>query len=279
MTITVHRFCNLNDSTTFLSHAAKAEDSSPHDHWIRTPVCTKSVLRRAAEHMDGKISGSPFVSVATDVDALVEWGVSGGLMDIIYGVDHPEWQATHIVSFMVPDYSVVTVDRIVEGFPEAKMLVGVARSRQETEMLYYGNDIKRYMFQHKKNPYTKADFEEIVARRVAKAKEQEKLDDEEFERVEQARKTSLPNIQSAAVKDRFADFSKNRDWFLENHGDALMSANEKLARGFSGLRASSSPLQIGMVLRGLDAAISTEPALFGVAEAWLALTRPYRSKE
>jgi len=278
MPIVVHRFCNANDSTTFLSYAAQQGMSPPSDHWQRRSIHQPTVLKRAYEHMDGKTILSPFVSVATDVLALVKYGGSGGLLDIIYGVDKPERRAPHIVTFRVPEVSVISPETIVAGLPQATGLMGLARSRSETELVYFGNDIKKYQISYIDNPYTNDSFQaRIQNEQQTEAQAQRLLEEAEAAKLQAAELANAGKPKSLfmqSVKGKGTEFDAALAGFLRENGNVLKARNvDTAAVSKPSLSDTASPA-LGPILRRFDEAVlAIDDA---PRRAWLVATAAYR---
>lgn len=278
MPIVVHRFCNANDSTTFLSYAAQQGMSPPSDHWQRRSIREPVVLKRAYEHMDGKTILSPFVSVASDVLALVKFGGSGGLLDIIYGVDKPERRAPHIVTFRVPDLSVISPDTIQAGLPQANGLMGLARSRSETELVYFGNDIRKYQISYVDNPYTNESFQaRILNEQQTEAQAQRLLEEAEAAKIQAAEmaKAGKPkSLFTPLVKAGGAGFDAAVAAFLKDVGAALRARGVDTGPVTKAGLSETASVALGPILRRFDEAVlaSDDPP----RTAWLLATAAYR---
>jgi hypothetical protein len=276
---TVYRFCDANDSTTSLSNAAQQQMSLPSDNWQRKSIRNVEVLKRAAEHMDGKTAMSPFVSVATNVLELVKWGVSGGLLDIVYGVDHPERRAPHIVTFQVPFASIISPDDIKVGIPSAAGLSGILRSRLETELLYYGNDIRRYQTSFRDNPYTNESYQaHLRNEQQTHMQEQQAAEaaaDASIAQQQAAQAGQPANLSAKLVRDNPGPFAAAFVPFLAAQTARLAAANiDKAAVAVPNLAATPA-LALGPKLRRFDDAIrASNDAL--LVQAWLAVSAPYR---
>jgi hypothetical protein len=155
------RFCNVDKPETFKSHRGKAKGWNTENK--KRDSLTESQLMRAMEHMDGAIEDSPFVSVATDEQALLKFGHSGGLKDIMFGVDKRDERAPHIAIFHIPEDCLVSPEFIKQKVKGAGTMIGLARASKETELVYYGDDIRQYKVRHKDNPYGPAHFNATIA--------------------------------------------------------------------------------------------------------------------
>jgi hypothetical protein len=275
----VFRFCDANDSTTCLSNAAQQGMALPSDNWQGKGVRRSDVLQRAAAHMDGKTALSPFVSIATDVLALVKWGVSGGLLDIIYGVDHPERRAPHIVTFQVPENAIISPEDIVAAIPAASGYSGIMRSRLETELLYYGNDIKRYQRSFIENPYTNLSYQTRLHNEQQTQVQEQQLAEaaaaRELEQQELARASQPAGMSAKRVKEGHGTFRTDLNRFLQAQSTRLKAARVASSDIAALDPSTAMTTQIGQTLRRFDSAVlqSADPEL---VQAWLECSKPYR---
>ncbi|WP_430424691.1 DUF4157 domain-containing protein [Phenylobacterium sp.] len=155
------RFCNAQDPETFKSHLSKGKSwSSPNKPRADLP---ESLLKRAMSHMDGAIEKSPFVSVATSEQALLRFGHSGGLKNVIFGATVPAERAPHIAIFHIPEGRLVSPAFLKATVHGAAQFIGLARAQVETELVYYGDDIQTYMIRYKDNPYNVHHYQALLA--------------------------------------------------------------------------------------------------------------------
>lgn len=270
---TVFRFCDANNYLTMKSHAGKDGVHLPSDVWSITPAKLKIVLKRAFSHMDGAIEKSPFVSVATNVSELVKWGYSGGLKDIAFGVDHPEWRAPHIVEFSVPEESLISPSDIKAEFPEAASLTGIMRSEKETELLYFGNDLQTYIVRYTDNQYTNETFRKMMEEDEAAQLKEEMAD------LPPVQVSPIPSVSAKKVQADANQFELKRDAFLQTYRDAMVSSGcfgdllTKLERVSVG---DESAFALGMLLRKFGQAV-VEMKKSEVLQAWCNVVMPYQS--
>ena len=118
---------------------------------------TETLLKRAGRHMAGTTDKSPFASTAENVESLLTHGDSW-VSSIAFGAGDPQKRASHIGSFKVPRRSLYTPEDVREGMIEQNLGLDLHRSTLETEALYHGDDLGRYLESWRKNPYTPKDM-------------------------------------------------------------------------------------------------------------------------
>jgi hypothetical protein len=155
------RFCNVNDPMSLKSHLGKKFNATDNNR--KRNNLSSTLLKRAMTHMDGATENSPFVSVATDEQALLKFGHSGGLKNIMFGADKPNERAPHIAIFHIPEDCLVSPDFVKNKVEGARTMIGLARAEKETELVYYGDDIGNYKVRHKDNPYGPTHYQAVLA--------------------------------------------------------------------------------------------------------------------
>jgi hypothetical protein len=118
---------------------------------------TGLLLERAGRHMAGSTEKSPFTSTAENVESLLTHGDSW-VSSIAFGAGDPQKRASHIGSFKVPRRSLYTPEDVRDSMIKQNLGMDHARSKLETEALYHGDDLGRYLESWRKNPYTPKDM-------------------------------------------------------------------------------------------------------------------------
>lgn len=222
------RFCNGNDSKTMLSYNAQEGRHIPKNHWSVTSVRDIEIIKRANAHMDGATYQSPFCSTCTNVSELVKCGHSGGLRDVMFGVDNPQHRAPNIVEFEIPDGSFITPQLIREVLPSEDWTFGLARAEKETEVLYFGDDLIKYVRNIAPNTHTNESFKAVIANVI----QADTLEEAEIEKREadmeaikiMARKADgwpPQEINMILMKKNFTGFIEHRNRFLEVYGELI----------------------------------------------------------
>jgi hypothetical protein len=120
---------------------------------LATGSWSQAVLREAAQHMSENSDLTNMLSLALSEGALL-LNAGAEVCTLIYDTESQKW-APFIHEFMVPMDSLITVDKI----EKTQYRLGIAgyRSRSETEVLFYGSGLGRYMTRQRRNPYTRED--------------------------------------------------------------------------------------------------------------------------
>jgi hypothetical protein len=252
------------------------------NHWLIKSVRDINIIKRANAHMDGATYRSPFCSTCTNVSELVKFGHSGGLRDVIFGVDKPTHRAPHIVEFEVPDKSFITPQLIREILPQTDWTLGLARAERETEVLYFGDDLSKYLRNITPNPYTNDSFKAVIANLV-KLDEQEKAEIERREMDVENRRVMarvadrwpLEEINMIKVKKDIAAFIERRNHFLITYGE-LIKTNGIDKTQFESIHDKSMQLALRKAIDGFEADIRAK-ATQNMKDAWLDMTKGYRA--
>jgi hypothetical protein len=266
-TVLVVRFCDRNREETLWSPDSQNKRRARTDkNWRTEDITASAVLRRALAHMDGATADSPFVSVAEDEQSLLRFGYSGGLRDIMFGVEKPETQAPDIGLFRVPAASLITPELIRQHLESGRSAIGLARARMETECLYYGDDISRYLVAWRRNPYNRETFEAMMARQEAAQKERQQAEEERVVR-------QIASLASAPKSLFLQEVKKNWLAFSGIVAGFRVRASAVSWSGFDTLNASTPPMQMRPVFRALEESLQAHGALW---REWLSLTDAYR---
>jgi hypothetical protein len=118
---------------------------------------TPQLLTRAGQHMAGTTEKSPFVSTAQDETALLSHG-DAWVSSIAFGAGDPAKRASHIGDFRVPRSSLYTPQQVRASMVEHGLGMDHARSQMETEALYHGDDLHKYLTHWRPNPYHPEDM-------------------------------------------------------------------------------------------------------------------------
>ena len=110
---------------------------------------SKEVLREAAQHMSQDSDLTNMLSLALSEGALLR---NGGreVCTLMYDTRSAKW-APRIYEFVVPKDSLITPETAGLG------ALDVYRSKSETEVLFYGSGLGRYVTRWRENPYTLGD--------------------------------------------------------------------------------------------------------------------------
>jgi hypothetical protein len=265
--VRVIRFCDSQRPETLWSpDSQNKKRKRANFNWRTDKIIDRPVLARALAHMDGATADSPFVSVATSEADLLQFGFSGGLKDIMFGVDDPNVHAPNIGEFLVPAESLVTPELIAQHVRGAKTTAGYMRAAKETECLYFGDDIRLYLRSWKANPHNKDAFEKMISAFVERDREQQLREEARTEKV-LAQITSSPrNLNSKIVMNNWVEFG----------GIVNLFRARKIGvwQALDALTAESGLILIGRALRPLDSSLMNDPAL---REEWLQATVKFRA--
>lgn len=264
--VRVIRFCDSQRPETLWSpDSQNKKQKRSHFNWRTDKIIAQPVLVRALAHMDGATANSPFVSVATSEADLLKFGFSGGLRDIMFGVEDPNVHAPNIGEFLVPAESLVTPDLIAQHLPSARTTAGHMRASKETECLYFGDDIRLYLRSWKANPHKKADFLKMIAAFEEQHKEQQAKDDVIAEKQLAAIRSRPPGLNSKLVINDWATFVGIVATFKPRKAG--------IWEEFDKLNGANGAIVMGRTLRPLDAILIDDKAL---SEGWLRATAKFR---
>lgn len=160
------RFVNIDNALDMRPRTPVPADwKIYYDPELRTKALDRAMWDVAFEHMHerGKAAGSPFVSVAANEAALLrstDWSANS----IVFGSAETK-RAPHIVHLRIPECMLLSSDnsRMEEYLKVQKGDISpVLLFKRETEQLFLGDDLTRYVEYSRDNPYRPEDRELFV---------------------------------------------------------------------------------------------------------------------
>jgi hypothetical protein len=259
----------------------KAEDTTPKTvpdkNWMEMQANGKwssEVVKAGMKHMSGDKAHSPFVSTATSEGALLKAGDSW-VDNITFGVN-PEMKAPSISHFRVPRRALVTPETIESTFDVTggTTRMDLHRSKNETEALFYGTGLERYLTHTRPNPYTP---EEVRGWKFSKEDmaKQEQLEKETHEKISSME--AEPPTRAELDRNKLRNLTKDENFFQElgslvassEHSDHLPT-QDVLKQMRALLQKPSASINM------LDARTHGLGENSGLLEGWKRLTGSYR---
>jgi hypothetical protein len=250
----------------------------PYQPWpqaFANDVIRENVFERAALHVDGKgLDDTPFVSVARSEGQLLQ-NAEVSLCKVIYGSDATgqHRQAQRIFNLVIPRAALITPEMLVQGHYVSQAVADM--TTKETEALFYGFGVDRYVVSSRPNPYVRGD-QDVLQTTAALLAEQVQLEQEET--VRQATMAQAPpvsRLDGALASKRWTDFAALIRPFLQANKAAVAARCGFNLDGDDGQSLFGQTRRNRMVvLGGLDEALSADAQL---GTQWTTLIRDYRT--